>query len=231
VWRNRELRLFGVMLLICGALIVFGLARHEQVTTAGETVDASAAHAARYGLFNYVSMQTDTGFATADFDRWPFLPMAVLLAMTFVGGCSGSTTGGVKFVRVLIVGKIVIRHVERAFRPNLVRPIRVGRDALEPEERIDALVYVVSFALILLFGACALHLIEGGDRIDFTSAFTASLATLCTAGPGLGRVGPTANYEWFSDASKIVMSLLMILGRLEIFAILVLFTPRFWGRE
>jgi trk system potassium uptake protein TrkH len=231
VWQDRELRLYLAVLLVGGLLVIVGLLGAPHMTTNHELLPSGAGRSVRYGLFNYVSMQTDTGFATADFNRWPFLPTAVLLGATFVGGCSGSTTGGIKVFRLLTVGKIVFAQLERTFRPNLVRPIRIGRDSLDPEQRIDALVYVITFALLLFLGGCTLMLLEGGDRIGFRTACTASLATLCTAGPGLGKAGPLGNYEWFGGASKLVMTGLMLTGRLEIFAILVLFTPRFWRQD
>jgi trk system potassium uptake protein TrkH len=231
VWRDRELRLFLMVVVVGGVLVVVGLLGSPEMTTNHELLPSGPGRAARYGLFNYVSMQTDTGFATADFDRWPFLPTAVLLCTTFIGGCSGSTTGGIKIIRLLAAGKIILAQLERTFRPNLVRPIRVGRDSLDPEQRVDALAYVITFALLLLLGGCTLMLLEGSDRINFRTACTASLATLCTAGPGLGKVGPLGNYEWFGSASKLVMTGLMLIGRLEVFAILVLVTPRFWRRD
>jgi len=231
VWQDRELRLFLTVLIVGGLLVVLGLLGTPHMTTNHELLASGAGRSVRYGLFNYVSMQTDTGFATADFDRWPFLPTAVLLCTVFIGGCSGSTTGGIKIFRLLTVGKIIYAQLERTFRPSLVRPIRFGRDSLEPEQRIDALVYVITFALLLLLGGCLLMLLEGTDRIDFRTACTASLATLCTAGPGLGKAGPLANYEWFGGASKIVMTGLMLIGRLEVFTILVLFTPQFWRQD
>ena len=120
-------------------------------------------------------------------------------------------------------------ELERAFRPSVVRPLKVGKAAIDPELKLATISYVLGVVVLFTAGAGALMILESGNpECDFTTAATASIATICTVGPGLAKVGATQNYEWFSDASKLLLCMLMAIGRLEVFAVLVLLTPRFW---
>ena len=186
--------------------------------------------ALRHSLFQVVSIHTTTGFATADFDLWPFLPTAILIGVMFVGGCAGSTGGGIKVVRFLVIFKIIRLELERVFRPSVVRAVRLGRSPVDPPMRESVLVFTLLMLLLFVLGSVAIMLLER-DTLDFTSAATASLACLMNIGPGLNRVGAVQNYGFFSDASKALLSLLMVLGRLEVYAILTLMTPGFWRRD
>lgn len=228
VYRDSELRLYlAIMLLVTGA-VTFTIAKLPITLTTGETLEPSWIEAARQSAVTTVSMQTTTGFCTSDFNLWPFAAKALLLMVMFVGGCAGSTGGGIKVIRILIAFKVMVSELERVFRPNVVRPLKVGQVAIAPEFRLATLAYV--FGLILLFGAGAglMKLFEPAGTIDMTTAASASVATLCNIGPGLAKVGAVENYAWFTTPSKCVMIVLMALGRLEVFAILVLFSPRFW---
>jgi trk system potassium uptake protein TrkH len=231
VWRDGELRAYLVLLLVGSVTASIILIGHPIVTTTERTLEAGIGDAIRYGAFNVVSMGTDTGFATADFDLWPFLLKAIIVGMVFVGGCAGSTAGGVKVMRLLIVIRVLITRTRRTFRPELVQPVKVGGHGLDADEQTEAVAYVVLFAIVILVGAVGMMILEPAGSIGFTTASTAALATLCTTGPGLSAVGPTADYGWFTDASKILMSLLMVMGRLELFTILVLFVPGFWKTD
>jgi trk system potassium uptake protein TrkH len=177
-----------------------------------------------------VSIQTTTGFCTADFEPWPLIAKAVLVLLMFIGGCAGSTAGGIKVIRVWIVFKVMLSELERAFRPNVVRPVRVGGTVVDSEMKLAALAYVLGIVVLFTIGAGLIMLCEQvfGTGTDFATAGSASVATLCTIGPGLADVGATDNYGWFSAPAKCVMCVLMALGRLEVFAIIVLFSPRFW---
>ena len=148
----------------------------------------------------------------------------------FVGASAGSTGGGIKVVRLLIAFKVVLAEIERVFRPNVVRQVKVGRQPLEPELCTATVVYILLVIGLFLAGALLLMIVEPAE-MSFTTAATASAATLNNIGPGLELVGATENYGWFSAPSKLILSVLMALGRLEIFAILVLFWPRFWRSE
>jgi len=232
VCRDPELRLYLAIIVVASIVVVGSLVGGRIVTTGGQEVtDASVGQAMRYGVFQVIAMQTTTGFCTADFNQWGFFAKAMLIMLMFVGGSAGSTGGGIKVVRIMIAFKVMIAEVGRVFRPNVVRPARVGRAPIDPELRQAVLAYVLGILLLCGVGALLLMLLEGPDKIDFTTAATASIATINNIGPGLGRVGAVENYGWFNPASKILMCVLMALGRLEVYAILVLFMPRFWRRD
>jgi trk system potassium uptake protein TrkH len=147
----------------------------------------------------------------------------------FVGGCAGSTGGGIKVIRVWVACKVMISELERAFRPNVVRPLKVGKTAIDPEMKLATVAYVLGVLVLLGIGSGAIMLLESGNPdCSVTTAAAASVATICTVGPGLAKVGAIENYAWFSDTSKLFLCVLMAIGRLEVFAVLVLITPKFW---
>ena len=146
----------------------------------------------------------------------------------FIGGCAGSTAGGVKVVRFWIALKVLVGHLEKAYRPSVVRPIKVGGSTLDDEQTLASVAFVLAFILMAGLGGILIESFEPDEACDVLTAMTASLACLANVGPGLGHVGAIENYEWMTPASKIFLSICMALGRLEFFAILVLFTPRFW---
>lgn len=180
----------------------------------------------RHAAFQVVSIMTTTGFASADFEKWPELSRYVLFALMFVGGCAGSTGGAIKVLRVLILGKLAFRELFFLAHPRAIRPITLmgqmlGKDVLGGVTNLFAL-YVVIFAV-----ATGLFI---GVGIDTETALSVSAATLGNVGPGFGKVGPMDNYEHLPAVVKLVSSLLMLLGRLEIFTIAALLTPEFWRR-
>ena len=228
VWRDSELRAYLAILFVASVIIVLCVAGQPIVLTTGEHQPPAITTAIRHGVFTTVSLQTTTGFCTADFNRWPFAAKALLVVLMFVGASAGSTGGGIKVIRILIAFKVFVSELERVFRPNVVRPVKVGRATVTSEMRLAVIAYVLG--IILLFGAGTglLKVLEPPGTIDMTTAASASAATLCNIGPGLAKVGAVETYAWFTAQSKFVMALLMALGRLEVFAILVLFVPRFW---
>jgi trk system potassium uptake protein TrkH len=232
VWRDPELRLYLGVLGVGSALATVALIGQPILRLGGEEHgSATLGQALRYGVFNVVSLGTDTGFATADFDRWPFFAQMPIVAAMFIGGCAGSTAGGIKVIRLLIAGKVLRAESESTYRPQVVRPFRVGGRHLEPDARTAALGYILLFTVTLLATAFLLMAIEPPGSISFRTAATASLACLADAGPGLGAVGPASNYAFFSDPAKLLLCLQMMLGRLEIFTLLVIVTPHFWKYE
>ena len=212
---------------MASAIIVACLGENYIVTTAGHHAEPSLGAAVRHGVFQTVALQTTTGFCTANFDLWPFLPKAVLVTLMFIGGSGGSTGGGIKVVRIVIAVKVLLAEIEHIFRPSVVRTIRLGPTAVDPELRQSVLAYVLIILLLFGAGTGILMLLETGAKIDITTAATASAATLNNIGPGLGHVGPgdARAYSWVPPAGKIILVLCMLIGRLEIFTVVLLFTP------
>jgi trk system potassium uptake protein TrkH len=189
-------------------------------------------------LFQVVSILTTTGFGTADFDLWHNFSRALLIVLMFVGGCAGSTGGGMKVIRHILFIKILRRGVEHSYHPSVVRHIRLGGESIvDPELPRSILLYFGLVALIFTVSSQVLVGIEpdstwiqaeqplGNKLIDSASAVA---ATLHNIGPGVGIVGPTQNYAAFTALSKYLFTFLMMLGRLELYAILVLMMPSFW---
>jgi trk system potassium uptake protein TrkH len=147
----------------------------------------------------------------------------------FVGGCAGSTGGGIKVIRIWIALKVMFSELERSFRPNVVRPLKVGKSAIDSELKLATIAYVLGVLALFAVGTGSIMVFESANpECTITTAATASIATICTVGPGLAKVGAIENYGWFSDASKLLLCVLMAIGRLEVFAVIVLITPRFW---
>ncbi|MEO0587366.1 MAG: TrkH family potassium uptake protein [Planctomycetota bacterium] len=247
---DRELRWYLGMIVVATALVAALLVGGSIVTTAGRELGSAASDvdaadgvgvftALRYAAFSVVAIQTTTGFGTSDYDLWPFKAQMVIVSLMVVGGCAGSTSGGIKVVRMVTAGKVLLSEVGRVFRPAKVRPIRFGEATVTAEMRQSTLAYVLIVGVLWVVGVLGLMLLEGGWRVgadggvhgvNFQTAATASFATLNNIGPGLGGVGPTDHYGGFGAPSQLLMSLLMAMGRLELFAILVLFVPSFWRR-
>jgi trk system potassium uptake protein TrkH len=241
VWRRRslsplrdtELRLYLLMLLV-GTLVVAGslIASGEKIAlTTGVEVEATPVESLRQSLVTTVSIQTTTGFGTSDFNRWPFLGQAVLILFMFVGGCSGSTAGGIKVIRIWIAVRVLATQVIRYARPNVTRAVRVAGTTVDTQFQLSTVIYVLGILVLFTLGWAGIMLLEqlnAASECSSVTAATASVATLCTIGPGLEGVGAVQNYGWFSWPSKLVMCMLMALGRLEVFAIIVLFKPGFW---
>ncbi len=231
IWTDPEFRLYIFLLTSGSIIVIFSLLGSNQpiVTTTGATELATTGEVITQSVFTVVSQQTTTGFATADFNTWPFVAKGVILMLMFIGGCAGSTGGGIKVIRIWIALKVMLSELERAFRPNVVRPLKVGKTAIDPELKLATVAYVLGVIILFAIGTGTIMVLESGNpKCGITTAATASVATICTVGPGLAKVGAIENYAWFTDTSKLFLCVLMAIGRLEIFAVLVLFVPRFW---
>jgi len=177
-----------------------------------------------HGLFQTISIVTTAGFATQDFSAWPlFLPI-MLLMFSFMGGCVGSTAGGIKAMRLMLIYKQGLREMKQLVHPHAVIPLKVGNRRVEA----NVISAVWSFFAVYTFVFIVLMLAIMATGLDFLTAFSAMAATLNNLGPGLGQVA--GDYAGISDFSKGILCLAMLLGRLEIFTLLVLFTPAFWRR-
>lgn len=224
-WRGLHLRLYGqdtqtrVFLLAVGALIVVVTAVLYATGSYGGFLETL-----RYAAFQAVSTITTTGFATANFAVWPLALPVLLIFSSFIGGSAGSTSGGLKVIRVVVLAKQAAVHLRRLIHPRSLNSIRVdGR--IVPESVIDGIwgfftVYVAVFAVLMV-----VLMLEGVDQV---TAFGAVSTTLNNLGPGLGEVAVT--FAGLSDRATFLMAFSMILGRLEIFTFLVLLTPAFWRR-
>lgn len=179
-----------------------------------------------HSLFQVSSIITTTGFTTQDFDKWPELSKTVLVVLMFIGACAGSTGGGMKVSRILILVKSIFKEVKLASRPNSVYKVKLTGRFVEHETLRSVNVFAISFATIYAVSLLLISL----DNFDFTTNFTAVAATINNVGPGLAKIGPTQNFSIYSSFSKIVLSLDMLVGRLEVFPMLVLFSPYTWKK-
>ena len=219
--RSSEIK--GYYLIVIGATaVIAGLLWIDHAYHGGwhETVRASA--------FQVLSILTTTGFATEDFDAWLPASHVVFLLLMLIGGCSGSTAGGAKVIRVLIAGKISMQQIEKAYRARVVRPLRINGETLSREAQETVLVFFIVMGFVALLGLLAIALFE--PQLSLPGTVSAVAACLFNIGPGLAEVGPTQNFAFFGQPSLVLLSLLMILGRVEFFAVLVLFAPALWKR-
>ncbi|NQU22976.1 MAG: TrkH family potassium uptake protein [Candidatus Nealsonbacteria bacterium] len=219
----------GILAVVTALVIAFGM---------GSGDFASMGEAVRYGTFQVVSIMTNTGFGSHDFDRWHSFSRGALLLLMFVGGCAGSTSCSVKVIRYILFFKILRLEMEHVFHPTVVRHVQLGGKPVEdPDLRKEVVVYFGMIAAIFVVGSILLVSVEPDstwveahrpEREKLIDCASAVAATLNGVGPGLGIVGESENYAHFHGPSKLVLTALMLLGRLEVFVLLVLFLPRFW---
>ena len=188
---------------------------------------SSFAQALRYAVFQVASIISTTGFATADFTLWPQLSHLILILIMFCGACAGSTGGGMKCSRILILGRSLRREIHRIVHPRSVEVVTLDGKVVEEETIHSVLTFVGSYFLVILAGALIISL----DNFSFSVSFSAALTCVSNVGPGLELIGPAGNFSIFSPLSKLVMSLCMIVGRLEILPVLVLFSRSTWRKD
>ena len=182
--------------------------------------------ALRHAAFQVGSIITTTGFSSCDFDLWPTLAKEVLVLLMFVGACAGSTGGGIKVSRFLLLGKTLGKELKQALHPQVVAPVRMDGKLVNHETIRTTNVYIAAY--IFLFGASLM--LVSLDGFDMVTNFTSVAATLNNIGPGLNQVGPMMNFGAYSNFAKLVLIFDMLAGRLEIFPMLVLFLPDTWRR-
>ncbi len=217
VFKDEELRLYLGVVAGSIALIVFNLRGYYG--TLGETV--------RHAAFQVASVVTTTGFATTDFDLWPSFSKGILMCLMLLGACAGSTGGGFKCGRALLVLKGLRRSVRQIVHPGKVEVVRVNGRAVDEKVLQNTNAYLAAYALIIV----ASFLLISIDGFSVTTNLSAVLACFNNIGPGLEQVGPTCNFGGFSVFSKVVLILDMLAGRLEIFPILILFSKTTWGKR
>ncbi|MDD3393641.1 MAG: TrkH family potassium uptake protein [Anaerotignum sp.] len=217
VFKNEEFRYFaGIILLSIGIITVNILKLYP-----------TAESAFRHSAFQVLSIISTTGFVTANFDLWPELSKTLLILLTIVGACGGSTGGGIKVSRLIILLKMAGREIRHIIHPRSVNIIKL--DGHRVDEEITR--GVTGFIIVYLFIISGSFLLISINNYDFTTSITSVLTCLGNVGPGLSKVGPIENYGFFSDFSKLVLCLDMLLGRLEIFPIIMLFSPAVWRRS
>ncbi|MBN2488144.1 MAG: TrkH family potassium uptake protein [Methanosarcinaceae archaeon] len=209
---------FYTLIIVFATVLLAILLWHDM----GESVFGSLSYAA----FQVVSITTTTGFATTDFNLWSDSARMVLLAVMFVGGCAGSTAGGIKVVRVLLLLKYARRELFKSIHPKAVKSVKFNNKTV-PDEVLQSIVaFVVIYLLIFLVSSVVLALLG----MDLISSATASIATLGNIGPGFNLVGPMANYNVVPLLGKLVLIGNMWIGRLEVFTVIVMLTPEFWKK-
>ena len=210
LWGYAAIACTSILIITCNILPIFG------------TFGKSLHHAA----FTVASIMSTTGFAISDFDQWPALSRCILLCLMFIGACAGSTGGGLKVVRVLLLGKIAYRSARRSFHPSEVRMIHMDGAPMD-DETVDS---VSTFTVTYFMLTALFTLLLSVDGLDFTTTFSSVAACLNNIGPALGLAGPTLNYTCYSWFGKLVLSFAMLFGRLEIYPMLLLFIPDAWKK-
>ena len=216
--KSEELRVYTG--IVVGSSLFIALDLMEKT---GRSFGSAIEHAA----FQVTTLISTTGYCTEDFDLWPPFCRCVLVLVMFLGGCAGSTAGGVKISRVVVLMKALRRDLRRVMHSREVRPITLDGQRVNEETVSSISVFFFAYTMILLAGTLVVSL----DGVDFTSAFTASLTAISNVGPGFGTLGPTCNFGFLSNLSKLVLTLTMLLGRLEIMPLLVLLMPSVWRRK
>ena len=248
VKNNREFRFYSSVLIVAillstSVLLIRGIAPKEQITQSfrsqplsqkvlAEKMASEEAkirtpfNALRNATFQIVSITTTTGYSTADSDMWPNFIRFLLVVLMFFGGCAGSTGGGIKMTRIMVGVKTAVREVKTLIQPRIILPIKIGKQELSEKSVANILGFISLFlGCFVILSVVMSFLIN-----DFTTAVTSVVATMCNIGPGLSGVGATENYAWIPTSGKWVLSLCMLLGRLEIYTVLIALSPISWKK-
>jgi len=214
---NQEFRVYFWIIVIISVFIAFGLFVFEGLAPESSIRDS---------LFTVVSILTTTGFVTADYSLWPSFLWMLIFALMFIGGSAGSTGGGVKIIRHLLLIKNSVLEMKRSIHPQAIIPVKYNGKSVSQQIIFNIMAFFLIYILIFSFGTLTLSLLG----YDFETSIGATIASLGNIGPGIGDVGPVDNYAFFSPIAKWLLSFLMLLGRLELFTILIVISPAFWRR-
>ncbi|HHY78551.1 MAG TPA: TrkH family potassium uptake protein [Clostridiales bacterium] len=217
IFKDEEFRFYLGIVLVAILFITVDL-YGEAFRSIGESI--------RYSTFQVVTIITTTGYSTADFDKWPLFSKMILFVLMFIGGCAGSTAGGMKNIRILSLIKSTKTEILRIIHPRGVYSVRIGEKTIEEKY----LAQIKSFFFMYMFVFVIAVLIVSLDGFDIATTFSSVAATLSNIGPGFAIVGPMGNYSQMSVLSKLVLSLTMLIGRLEIYPMLLLTIPSFWRK-
>ena len=218
VFKNEELRLYILIVIVSVSSIALSLINTSAI---------SIGKAFRDSYFQVASIMTTTGYSTVDFNLWHPFSKAILLVLMLIGASAGSTAGGMKVIRILVILKVIKREILKIFHPRAVIPIKI-EDHVIPNETIAGIYSFTGLYMIIFFISTILVSLEG---VDFESAISSVAATLGNIGPGLNFVGPTSTFNGYSQLAKAFFSLLMLLGRLELFTMIAFFAPKSWRKE
>lgn len=219
VFHNSELRLYLAIVTVSSLLIAANLMFATRDYSLGDSlVD---------GFFQVGSIITTTGYSSTNFDAWPAFSKGILFLMMFIGGCAGSTAGSIKVIRIMVVLKQIRIELHKIFHPKAVVSLKVDDKVVNSAMFTTIASHVILYIAVFVLATLAVS-IEGHDLITNSSAVAATLGNI---GPGFALVGPVGNFNFYSDASTWLFSLLMLMGRLELFTVLALFSPKLWKRD
>jgi len=216
-FRDTEFKAYISIFIVATVMLTFSL-YGDFYQSIGESL--------RYASFQVATMLTTTGFATTDFEKWPYFSQIILFMLMFVGGSSGSTGGGIKVIRLVTLFKQAINEMKFLLHPRGVFTLRINGTAVRKN-----IVYAISgFFFLYIIMLLIVTFVVAWSGYDILTSFTTALATVGNIGPGFGMIGPAENYAFFPPYVKWVLCFAMLVGRLELYTVLILFTPRFWRR-
>jgi trk system potassium uptake protein len=219
-WKDGEIRFFLGVFLACS--VAGTVVLHQARAAAGAGWGASFREVA----FTCASLMTTTGFVTGDYERWPVVLKPVLIVLMLLGGCAGSTAGGIKAGRIQVMLKAIGREVRLFMQPQAVIPIRLGRKPMGDDILLSIVSFVALYLFVTLLGVLAMMPFSP----DIQTAGSATIACISNVGPGFSTVGPTMNFAAIPEAGQAILTLLMLVGRLELYTVLALILPAFWRK-
>jgi trk system potassium uptake protein TrkH len=214
---NDEFKVYSIFILLSSIFIM--VIHHPHL-------NLSIEEKFRQSLFHVVSLVTTTGYVSSDYENWAIFSRIIFFVLLFIGGCAGSTGGSIKIVRHYLLFKNGFLELKRLVHPRAIIPVRVNGKAIPPEIISNVQAFFILYILIFVLSSIILSV----SGLDFLTSIGASATCLGNVGPGIGTVGPVSNFSHLPDLAKILLSLLMLIGRLELFTVLVLFSPSFWRR-
>lgn len=221
IFKNEEFRVFLLIIFIASLLLIF-----VQLGFSNDFSFSRLEEIVRNSLFITTSTISTTGFVTVDYNTWPVFSWYVVLILMLIGSSAGSTAGGMKIIRVLLVFKYIYYEFKRFVHPNAILPVRYNEHTLFDNVVARILAFIILYFMLVFFGAAILSL----SGLGFVESLSGMITCLSDVGPGLGTLGPTSNFYILNDASKWFLSIVMMIGRLEIFTVLLVFTPVFWKK-
>ena len=217
VWHSEEFKTYLMIILASGLLIAYNIRK----------IFPNPWDALKHSFFQVASIITTTGFSTTDFNEWPAFSLAILVGLMFCGACAGSTGGGMKVSRIVIMVKTAVKEIFTIKHPHGVKTLKLDGRVVEHETIRSVNTFVVIYALLFTSSVLLISL----DNFDYATNFTAVAATINNIGPGLNMVGPAGNFSAFSPFSKVVLMFDMLAGRLELLPMIVLFSPLIWSKH